>query len=146
MNDWGGGGGGARQVLSTAASNTLTASLKTFHISLLTHTHSPTQTQIQRNQNNSISFISLPSLRNLRLLSLTAMLSAAFFPAVIRWQSNNLPNHIPYHFAPLPKALGKSRHLYTGRFQLVLKHTKAFNSTKKQTYRVNQSLAIHITF
>ena len=46
MNDWGGGGGGARQVLSTAASNTLTASLKTFHISLLTHTHSPTQTQI----------------------------------------------------------------------------------------------------
>ena len=48
--------------------------------------------------------------------------------------------------SPCQKHWGKSTHLYKGRFQLVFKHTTAFNSNKKQTCRVNQSLAIYITF
>ena len=102
------GGRGGCLVLSTAASNTFTASPKTFNFSLLTHTH----THSQRNQNNSISFTTAP-LRNLHLLSLAAMLSAAFFPAVIRYQpsepsssSHGLPaKSIGKKYAPVQRAL-----------------------------------------
>ena len=134
MNDW--WGEGLRLVLSTAASNTFTASPKTFHISLLTHTYTNRVSGTKTIPFHSYRPPPRP-LRNLHLLSLTAMLSAAFFPAVIRWQSINIPTHLPYHPVLLPKRQGKSRHLYTGSFQLVLKHTTVFNSTKKQTCRLN---------